>query len=454
MPKRGSWTTKFGFYLLAIGSACGLGNLWRFPYIVAENGGGAFVLLYLVLALSVGLPLLIGELIIGKTTRKSILSVTQAYKGEGRNLYKWVSVVSVVLSFVILSYYAVVSGWVLHFVMQFTFALFRSSPLESSDYLMTLMSNGILQVALASVHLILAWLIVTKGVQEGLEKWIGSMMPLFVFLLVILIFKSLSLDTSIDALRFIFYPDFSKLNYSSLISALGHVFFTLSVGMGTMVTFGSYLNEAEHVPTAGFRVTVADTLISILAGLLVFPIVLQASKSRLSDPTLLFEALPHLLNKSRTGNLFGLAFFVCLYIAALGASIGLFEVIVSNVVDTKKLTRDKASLYTGWGALMLATLPAFSSNLLSQIKIGEKGVLEILDAVLITWILPLVAMGMSWVLHLSISERQKEHEFLGPENINSSSLYSHWKFVLKYFIPAIITCGFLLQLIGLIRNSE
>jgi NSS family neurotransmitter:Na+ symporter len=450
MPKRGAWTTKFGFYLLAIGSACGLGNLWRFPYVVAENGGGAFVLLYLVLALSVGLPLLIGELIIGKTTRKSILSVTQNYKGEGKKLFKWVSVVSVLLSFVILSYYAVVSGWVLHFVMQFTFALFRSAPLDPNDFLMTLMSNGILQVALASVHLILAWLIVIKGVQEGLEKWIGSMMPLFVFLLIILIFKSLSLDTSIEALRFIFYPDFSKLNSSSLISALGHVFFTLSVGMGTMVTFGSYLKESEHVPTAGFRVTLADTLISLLAGLLVFPIVLQASKARLSDPTLLFEALPNLLTESRTGNLFGLAFFICLYIAALGASIGLFEVIVSNVVDTRKLTRDKASLYTGWGALMLATLPAFSSNLLNQIKIGDKGVLEILDAVLITWILPLVAMGMSWVLHLSITEKQKAHEFLGPENLNSSSLYPHWKFVLKYFIPAIITCGFILQFIGFI----
>jgi NSS family neurotransmitter:Na+ symporter len=450
MPKRGSWSTKFGFYLLAIGSACGLGNLWRFPYIVAENGGGAFVLLYLVLALSVGLPLLIGELIIGKITRKSILSVTKSYKGEGRKIFKWVSYISVILSFVILSYYAVVSGWVLHFVVQFTFLLFRSSPIESSDFLMALMSNGILQVALASVHLILAWLIVTKGVQEGLEKWIGGMMPLFVFLLVILIFKSLSLDTSMDALRFIFYPDFSKLNFSSLISALGHVFFTLSVGMGTMVTFGSYLNEAEHVPMAGFRVTLADTLISILAGLLVFPIVLHATKARLSDPTLLFEALPHLLTQSRTGNLFGLAFFICLYIAALGASIGLFEVIVSNVVDTKKLTRDKASLYTGGGALMLATLPAFSSNLLSQIKIGDKGVLEILDVGLITWILPLVAMGMSWVLHLAISEEQKAREFLGPENINSTSLYPHWKFALKYFIPAIITCGFLLQLIGLI----
>lgn len=450
MPKRGSWTTKFGFYLIAIGSACGLGNLWRFPYVVAENGGGAFVLLYLVLALSVGLPLLIGELIIGKSTRKSILRVSKDYKGERRGLFKWVSIVSVILSFVILSYYAVVSGWVLHFVMQFLFALFRSSPVESGDFLMNLMANGILQVALASVHLILAWLIVTKGVQEGLEKWIGSMMPLFVFLLIVLIFKSLSLETATEALRFIFYPDFSKLNSSSLISALGHVFFTLSVGMGTMVTFGSYLNQNEHVPTAGFRVTLADTLISILAGLLVFPIVLHASKARLTDPTLLFEALPHLLTKSRTGNIFGLAFFICLYIAALGASIGLFEVIVSNVVDTKKISRDKASLYTGWGALLIATLPAFSSNLLSQVKIGDKGLLEILDAVMITWILPIVAMGMSWTLNSLISDEQKKQEFFGLQNPNSTALYPHWLFVLKYFIPAVICCGFLFQILGLI----
>lgn len=449
MHKRGSWRTRFGFYLVAIGSACGLGNLWRFPYVVAENGGGAFVLIYIILALSVGLPLLIGELLLGKATRKSILGVTQRIADREQKLFHWVARFSVILAFVVLSYYAVISGWVLHFAMQFLSCFISNSPVEPNDFLRTLMTNGFLQVALASVHLLLAWLIVTKGVQEGLEKWIGNMMPLFVLLLVVLTFKSISLNTSVNALRFLFYPDFSKLTYSSLISALGHVFFTLSVGFGTMVTFGSYLNESDHVPTAGFRVTMADTIISLMAGLLVFPIILQGSKERLSDPTLLFEALPRLLTQSRIGTLFGLAFFICLYIAALGASIGLFEVIVSNIVDRKKeMRRELAAQWTGWGALAVATLPAFSSNILSQIRIGDRGLLELLDVFLISWVLPLVALGMSWGLVKTLTQKEMESEFLGYNNINSSALYSHWKFALKYFIPGIIIFAFFLQIIG------
>lgn len=450
MPKRGAWGTRFGFYLVAIGSACGLGNLWRFPYVVAENGGGAFVLIYVILALSVGLPLLIGELLIGKATRKSILGVTQRIPDSEQKLFRWVARISVILAFVVLSYYAVISGWVLHFVMQFLSSFIRNSTLEPNDFLRTLMSNGYLQVALASVHLLLAWLVVTKGVQEGLEKWIGNMMPLFVLLLVVLMFKSLSLNTAVEALRFLIYPDFSKLTYSSLISALGHVFFTLSVGFGTMVTFGSYLNEADHVPTAGFRVAVADTFISLMAGLLVFPIILHGGvKERLSDPTLLFEALPRLLTQSRIGTLFGLAFFICLYIAALGASIGLFEVIVSNIVDRNKgMKRESAAQWVGWGALAVATLPAFSSTILSKVRFADRGLLETLDVVLISWILPLVALGMTWGLYKSLTEAEMEGEFLGPHKINSSALYGHWKFALKYFIPAIIIFAFSLQIIG------
>lgn len=330
--KRGLWSTRFGFYLVAIGSACGLGNIWRFPYVVGENGGGAFVLLYAVLALSVGLPLLIGELLLGKYTRRSLMSAASQIKGPALPILRWLGLISILLALFILSYYAVISGWVLHFVMQFVFS-FIKPQMEQRDFLTALMSNGLLQAGLASVHLVIVFVVVMKGVQEGIEKWIGNMMPLFIILLVYLMAKSLSLPTAENALRFLFYPDFSKLNSSSLISAIGHVMFTLSVGFGAMVTFGSYMHEGEHVPTAGFRVALTDSFISILAGLLVFPMALQVSHARLTDPTLIFEALPGFFMSTKTGNAFGLIFFLCLYIASLGASIGLLEVVVSNVVD-------------------------------------------------------------------------------------------------------------------------
>jgi len=443
--KRGLWSTRFGFYLVAIGSACGLGNIWRFPYVVGENGGGAFVLLYAVLALSVGLPLLIGELLLGKYTRRSLMSAASQIKSPSVNILSWLSVISILLALFILSYYAVISGWVLHFVMQFVFG-FIKPQIEQRDFLSTLMSNGLLQAGLASVHLVLVFIVVMKGVQEGIEKWIGNMMPLFIILLIYLMAKSLSLPSSESALRFLFYPDFSKLNSSSLISALGHVLFTLSVGFGAMVTFGSYMHIGEHVPTAGFRVALTDSFISILAGLLVFPMALQVSHSRLTDPTLIFEALPDFFMTTKAGNVFGLVFFLCLYIASLGASIGLLEVVVSNVVDRlPNLGRRRAAIMISVVAFLISTIPSFSSSNLRQFQIAGRGLLENIDIILITWVLPFVALCGSIVITYILPEAPKQEEFCNPNHINSTSLYGFWKWSLKYYIPAIIILGFVLR---------
>lgn len=444
--KRGLWSTRFGFYLVAIGSACGLGNIWRFPYVVGENGGGAFVLLYGVLALSVGLPLLIGELMLGKYTRRSLMSTADQIKSPHVWVLRWLGPLSILLALFILSYYAVISGWVLHYVMQFLFGILKAQMVQK-DFLTALMENGLLQAGLASVHLMLVFIIVMRGVQEGVEKWIGNMMPFFIILLIYLMSKSLSLPMTEKALRFLFYPDFSKLNSSSLISALGHVFFTLSVGFGAMVTFGSYMFEGEHVPTAGFRVALTDSLISILAGLLVFPMALQASRSRLTDPTLIFEALPQYFMSSKAGMLFGFFFFLCLYIASLGASIGLQEVVVSNVVDRlPSWTRRRSAIIVSVLAFVIATIPAFSSSKLSEFQVAGRGLLENIDIILITWILPFVALCGSFVFAYILPDKPKDEEFSNPSHINSSSLYIFWKWSLKYYIPAIIILGFLIRI--------
>jgi NSS family neurotransmitter:Na+ symporter len=211
---------------------------------------------------------------------------------RSKPMFKWVGRLAVVMSLVVLSYYAVISGWVLHFMTQFFVALFVDTEgAASKTNLAALMSNGWLQLMLASAHLLITIVVVVKGVQEGLEKWISYMMPLFAVLVAVLLVKSFSLPSTPEVLRFLFYPDFSKLTLSSLNHALGHVFFTLSVGFGTMVTFGSYLREEDHVPTAGFRVALVDTLISLLAVVMIFPVAFQASNVPLTDPALMFEVL-------------------------------------------------------------------------------------------------------------------------------------------------------------------
>ncbi|MBO9666556.1 MAG: sodium-dependent transporter [Bdellovibrio sp.] len=453
MMKRGSWRTRFGFYLLAVGSACGLGNLWRFPYVVGENGGGAFILLYVFMALAIGAPMLIAELMLGKNTRRSVMVATKMMGQHSHPAFKWVGRLAVIMSLVVLSYYAVISGWVLHFMTQFFVALFVDGEgAASKTNLAALMSNGWLQLMLASAHILITVVVVVKGVQEGLEKWISYMMPLFATLVVLLLVKSFSLPSTPEVLRFLFYPDFSKLTLSSLNHALGHVFFTLSVGFGTMVTFGSYMREEDHVPTAGFRVALVDTLISLLAVVMIFPVAFQASNVPLTDPALMFEVLPRYLLGIPGGALFGLAFFVCLYMAALNASIGLLEVVVSNLVDrNKEMVRGPATWWSGGVALILTILPALSSSILKGVRIAGKSLIESLDSLLINWLLPLVALGILWAFYKGISEKEKETSFVDRDKFVSYSMYSHWIFVLKWAAPGVIILGFVLQIIALLK---
>lgn len=445
MAKRGSWATRFGFYLAAMGSACGLGNLWRFPYVVGENGGGAFVLLYVMSALVIGLPLLIGELMLGRSTGKSVLTATFEITALEGKKFVWVGRACVVLCLVFLAYYAVISGWVLHFTTQFFIGLFDPEILTEKDRIENLMGNGLLQIGLASAHLLIAAVVVIKGVQEGLERWIGAVMPAFVILLVLLIFKSMSLESNAQALRFLFYPDFSKLQMGSFLHAIGHVCFTLSVGFGSMVTFGSYLKETDHIPTAGFRVTTVDTILSLFAGLLLFPIILQSSSIPLIDPKLLFEALPQFLLNISGGVIFGLAFFICLYLAALAATIGLLEVVVSNVVDRLKIDRSNATMLSALAALILGIIPALSSSLFNQVRLFDKPLFELLDSFLINYFLPLIALGMAWVIGSGMKKAQKEKLFVNAEKIESVTLFPYWTWIIRWLIPGLIVIAFLLQ---------
>lgn len=450
MSKRGSWRTRFGFYLLAIGSACGLGNLWRFPYVVGENGGGAFILIYVFMSLAIGAPMLIAELMVGKNSRRSVIVATQQLGQKAGRGFKWAGRFAVILSIVVLSYYAVISGWVLHFMTQFMISLF--SPPEiitAKTNLAALMGNGWLQLMLASVHLLITVVVVVKGVQEGLEKWISYTMPLFAVLVGVLVMRSFSMPSTPEVLRFLFYPDFSKLTWSSLNHALGHVFFTLSVGFGTMVTFGSYMRESDHAPTAGFRVTLVDTAISLIAVVMIFPVAFQASNVPLTDPALMFEVLPRYLLGIRGGTLFGLAFFACLYMAALNASIGLLEVVVSNWVDAQKnIERGKATWYSGLIALVLTILPALSSSVFKDIRVLGRSLIESLDSLLINWFLPMVALGILVAYNRGTTEKEKELSFVDKDKFVSYTMYPHWSFTLKWAAPAVIVLGLILQVLG------
>lgn len=450
MAKRGAWRTRFGFYLLAIGSACGLGNLWRFPYVVGENGGGAFILIYVFIALAIGAPMLIAELMLGKNSRRSVIVATQQLSQRAGPCFRWAGRFAVILTVVVLSYYSVISGWVLHFMTQFLISLFSPPEIVTAKTnFSALMSNGWLQLMLASAHLLITVVVVVKGVQEGIERWISYAMPLFVVLVTILLVRSFSLPSSPEVLRFLFYPDFSKLTLSSMNHALGHVLFTLSVGFGTMVTFGSYMRDEDHPPTAGFRVTIVDTVISLIAVVMIFPVAFQATNVPLTDPALLFEVLPGFLLGIPGGALFGMVFFVCLYLASLNASIGLLEVVVSNWVDVQKnRERVRATWFSGILALMLTVLPALSSSVFKDVRIAGRSLIESLDSLLINWFLPVAALLVLLAYNKGTTDKEKELSFVDRHKFVSYAMYPHWIFILKWIAPGVIILGLALQILG------
>jgi NSS family neurotransmitter:Na+ symporter len=311
-----------------------------------------------------------------------------------------------------------------------------------------LMSSAPRQISLTIIHLTLVFLVVAKGVEDGIEKWVGFIMPIFVGILFVLVFKSLSLDSSTEALRFFLYPDFSKLNLASLGAAVGQLCFTLSIGFATMITFGSYLRDEALVPRTGFRVATMDSLTALIAGLLIFPLVVSSPMNS-RGPVLLFETVPEFLLHIDGGLVFALFFFLCLYLAALGASISILETLVANVCENSNLKRGTATLITVLVAGVAALFPALSSTLFVDVQWGGRGLLEIIDSVLINWILPVLALIFSQIVVYEVSENIKRNEFLALQGASSKILFDHWRMLMKWIVPAIIILGLALQAIGI-----
>ncbi|NQZ01236.1 MAG: sodium-dependent transporter [Bdellovibrionales bacterium] len=459
---RGSFGTRFGFYLAAIGSAFGLGNVWRFPYIVAENGGGAFVLLYVFLVFLIGMPFLLGELSLGSSTKSGVIRGIQSVLEErdsnssatGSIPWRAVGIFCTLLCLIILSYYAVISGWVLHYLSQFVFGLLDAANFQPQDQLQLLFDNGWLQILLTSVHLLLVLVIVAKDVEEGIEKAVGYMMPIFIVLLSVLFFKVLSLPKSSEAIRFFLYPDFSSLSLSSLGQAVGHVFFTLSVGFGTMVTFGSYLGERVYIPLAGFRVATIDSFLSLFAGLLIFPLVMSTGYLD-PGPDLLFRSVPVLMSRITGGHLFGLGFFLCLYLAALGASIGLLETIVSNLIESLRIKRKTACIWAGVLSFLISIVPALSTSVLGDLSLGGQGLLQFFDGLFIHWALPISALLLAQFVLWNVSESKIRDIFSADEQLQVSALkmYAHWRFAIKWVSVPVIIVALALQVASIFLKN-
>ena len=445
------WGARLGFFLALVASASGLGNLWRFPYVVAENGGGGFVLLYIFLVLIVGLPLLVGELLVGRITGKSILSSLSHFK-QGK-LSPHLGNLAMVLCLLVLGYFSVISSWVLYYFFQYFIALFSAKGFIPYEVVSQLTENGWIQIVLTALHLSFCIAVVGKEIEDGLEKFVGYLMPLFGVLLCIMVWQSLTLNTAEEALRYLFYPDFSQLKWTSLSSALGHVLFTLSLGFTTMVTFGSLLPKDTHLPYAGIGIASIDSVISILAGMLIFPLLIGAGASLTeSGPLMLFKAVPEFISRLPQGEVFGLFFFLFLYLGAFGASIGILETVVINFKQNHLMSRTHASLMAGIMCFLISLLPALAASYLSHVSVAGNNLLVLWDTLLVNGFLPIIALLIALWIYYSIPKEKKEQEFKRNDLVKDDNMFSHWLFMLKWAVPTVTLLAFVLSLIGFFKN--
>jgi NSS family neurotransmitter:Na+ symporter len=446
--KRGYFGTRLGFYFASLGSAFGLGNLWRFPYVAYENGGGAFVFLFFVILFLFGLPLMVAELSLGKITRSSSI---QAFRVLEKS---WIAhalgMLSPLLSLLVLSYYSVVSGWVLYFLGTFLSKAVFGSAIDASHTLQYLHHSGVLQIVLAFAHLALVTWIVGHGVELGMERAVGYFMPVFILLVIGLCAHALSIDQSAQLLKMFLYPDFSKLHLASFSRALGQALFTLGLGFGTMITFGSYLSEKVFLPFAAFRVVALDAILSLFAGILIFPLIGMMPLAP-NGPELMFQTVPIWLTTLPAGLLFGCVFFLCLYLAALGASIGLLETVASNLQDLRELrplSRLNVSLLAGGACFVISVLPAASSTWLAGVNTNGRSLLEILDTVLIDIGLPIAALLVCWVVSRRLDGQLLKRELLLNETEPGIRLMAHWLWVVRWLVPAAVVLALCLQMFG------
>jgi NSS family neurotransmitter:Na+ symporter len=409
--KRGNFGSRFGFVLAAAGSAIGLGNIWRFPYVAAENGGGAFVLLYLIFILGIGVPVIIAELSVGRASQKNPVGAFRVLAPG--SWWPAIGGIGVITGFGILSFYSVVAGWTLGYIVKTIKGDFRGGITgeESSAAFDAMSQTAWVSILLTAVFMLLTILVVRGGVSKGIERAAKILMPVLLALLVLLAIRSVTLPGAGEGLRHFFSFDFAKVDMKVVVKALGQAFFSLSLGMGAMITYGSYLQRKENLPVAGATVAGFDTMIALLAGVIIFPALAAAGVDPQSGPPLVYVVLPTIFDSLPMGNLFGLAFYVLLGIAALTSTVSLLEVVVSYFIDERGWKRETATWTFGGFCLILAIPSALSMGavpwLSDMLGMGFQGLLETIFAdysLSIGGILICIFVGWRWGIGPALEE--------------------------------------------------
>lgn len=448
--QREHWSSHIGFILAAAGSAIGLGTLWKFPYVTGENGGGFFVFVYILCTFFIGIPIFIAELILGRKAQRGAVGIF-ATLTHNSTVWKGVGWLGVISSFLIMSYYSVLAGWGLNYVFMSLnqFYLNRSAQ-EISSIFDTLYSSGDITLFWHFLFTALTIAVVYPGVRQGIEYWSKFMTSSLLVMLLALCAYTVTLDGVSEAINFLFTPDFTRFKPSSALEALGLSFFTLSLGQGIMLTYGSYMQRSEDIPKTSGIIGSMIILISLLAGLMIFPVIFTFGFTPQEGRGLVFKILPLLFGKLPGALLISTTFFVLFVFTALTSSIALVEVVIANFMDLLGWTRKKAVLVTGISCFIFGIPSALSgTNTLfaNWSLIYGKTFLATVDDLVSIWLLPIgglmIAIYTGWFLDKAISEEEFQ------AGTKWKVLWRPWLFFMRWVVPVAIIC-IMLQKSGLI----
>jgi NSS family neurotransmitter:Na+ symporter len=441
--QHGEWSSNTAFILAATGSAVGLGNIWKFPYITGENGGGAFVLVYLACVILIGIPLMMSEIMLGRRSKENPIHTMEILTAENNADKRWhyLGWLGVIAGFLIISYYSVIAGWASAYVVKAFFGNFSgASAGEIKSIFENFVASPMQLIFWHTAFIAATMAIVVRGIKDGLEKAVQYMMPALFILMLLLLGYAMTTDGYFQGLNFLFKADFDKLTAKSVLIAMGQAFFSLSLGMGAIMMYGAYLPKDISIVKASIIIASADTIVALLAGLVIFPIVFANGLQPNSGPGLVFETLPIAFGNMFGGWLFGVLFFISLVFAALSSSISLIEPAVAWLIENKGFSRQKASLCAGSVSWLIGLGTVFSFNVWKDFTIFGFNFFELTDYITANLMLPIggfcIAVFAGWVMH---QDHCKDELDLPGEHL----WFQGWKVLVRYLAPFAVFLVFL-----------
>lgn len=447
MENKNGFATRFGTLVVVGGSVVGLGNIWRFPYIAGENGGGAFIIIYILTTLIIAMPLMLCELSLGRSTKSNVFGAFKKLAG-GKN-WRFMGLLTVLSAFFVISFYAVIAGWSFEFIFKSIGGHFIDAPYQQvQGELKTFVDSGIRPIIWALLYIGLTAAIVVFGVQKGIERISKILMPLFFVLIVALAIHSLTLDGAKEGLAFLFKPDFSKVTGTTVLHAVGQAFFSLSIGLGSLITYGAYIDKKVSLRGLTATIVSTDTVVAILSGLVIFPAIFTYGISSTSGPDLIYITLPTVFGNMAGGSWLSTTFFILVFIAAITSSISILEMMVSYLVQERKMTRKKAVTVASLASGVLAVICSLSMASGSNLKIMGMPVFDFLNEITASFMMPInaivVVIFMGWVANKTLFKELTNGAQIAPW------WYKPLLLMVKFGLPVVVL---IIIINGIIFNS-